>query len=578
MIQYPGSSYPTKATRVSIKASQIYLIKSRNETVSKSSVLFAPSGRADIPKTPLKFPLDWDTDPYQDRNWCAQLHMWRMMDDYLLRFDRSRNIAWMKMPLAIIEDYFRYHIKERKRSRFAWKDMMVGLRAMKLAYVFSAHLAGHLELSAKQLRACQRLIQRHVRFLTDERHIQYSNHTFIDIHGAMALAQVVSDDDQEIILRLVDRVLPTLLTTQFSRAGLHLENSPGYQRFAIGCLKRLQRATWFRAYDVDALLERAEDAERWLMMPDGRTPAIGDTDGKAPNIGDKLPVDLSPQGEIRHESGYVIVKRRGTSGASRDASYLFLMGAYNSPVHKQSDDLSFVWFEGVDIICDAGKYAYNSDEFAAYARSTRAHNTIEIDATDYYEASGRDQAETYGSAVTEASQREWGYLIAAEVEHRRFSAIHSRVLLYGPGSWLLVIDRLHSDRPHSYTQWFHFSPSSEARIEGDRPLVVLPDTRSLSVIIAASAPVDLEKLHGVREPRTQGWISQGYGQMTPNDTLGAHLQSNNAVIATLLCIGDRGSTLHLDDVSRPHLSLRTQLETQNLLVTLGNDGIEVERQ
>lgn len=40
---------------------------------------FVPAGRAVAP-WPFQLPLDWNVDPFRDRNWRYQLHAWRMLD------------------------------------------------------------------------------------------------------------------------------------------------------------------------------------------------------------------------------------------------------------------------------------------------------------------------------------------------------------------------------------------------------------------------------------------------------------------------------------------------------------------
>jgi hypothetical protein len=164
-----------------ILTGQLYLIRGRQPITAYDPCVFAPPGRSDIPPRTLVFPLNWNLDPFQDRNWCAQLHMWRMIDEYLFQFEKTADESWLRVPLEIIEDYGDFHLVQGKRSRYAWKDMMVGLRAMKLAFIMSLHNARRIILSSKQLNIFQELIDRHAGFLSDTENIRYSNHTFIDL-------------------------------------------------------------------------------------------------------------------------------------------------------------------------------------------------------------------------------------------------------------------------------------------------------------------------------------------------------------------------------------------------------------
>jgi Heparinase II/III-like protein len=541
-----------------ILTTQLYLIRGQQPITADGPCVFAASGRRDLPPQRLTLPLNWNLDPFQDRNWCAQLHMWRMIDEYLFQFEKTADECWLRIPLEIIEDYGNFHLTQGKRSRYAWKDMMVGLRAMKLAFIMSLHNAGRISLSGERLNVFRSLIDRHAEFLSDIANVRYSNHTFIDLHGAKALCQVMEGSLREGLEVMVALVLPKLLGAQFSPAGVHLENSAKYQLFGLGCLQRLKRSRWFAAYEIDSLYARAERIKRWLQLPDGRLVPFGDTGGSPPPV-EAQPLEFAGEQGVLNESGYVVIRQPDPiTGISRNASYLFFMGAFNSIFHKHQDDLSFVWFEGQDILCDAGQYAYKSDRNEEYILSTRAHNTIEIDEINHYESTGHDKKQVYGSAIRNIEQLGSGYAISARVEHRRFESSHSRTLLFSPGNWLIVIDQLDSIVEHLYTQWFHFCPSLNLTSEGDgRFSSTLSDQRKLTVLTTADANLSTIVVRGQTEPRMQGWISRGYRKMEPNDTLGISCRGRSVKWITMFIINDINSESTIDSLGNLQIHLRT---------------------
>ena len=62
------------------------------------------------------------------------------------------------------------------------------------------------------------------------------------------------------------------------------------------------------------------------------------------------------------------------------------VGPDHLPGHGHCDSLSFEWWvDGVPIIVDAGTLSYVAGAPRAACRSTRAHNTIEIDAYEQHE-------------------------------------------------------------------------------------------------------------------------------------------------------------------------------------------------
>jgi hypothetical protein len=562
-----------------ITASQLYLLKTEGVALQKEvgpDFAFCPPGRADLAEFRLSFPIDWDDDPLNDRNWRGQLHMWRILDPYLMQHDKTLDATWLEFPLAIIRDWHRYHHTESRLSTYAWKDMMVGLRAMKLAYVMSQAGHGHLQVDTETTKVFDDLVRSHLEFLLDYDNIAYSNHTFFDIHGAAALAQVIDEKMRESVWQVVDQVLPKLIASQFNVDGVHLENSPEYHPFGIKCLKQLENTGWFNAKDLKPLITKAIDFFDWLKMPDGRTLPIGDSNGKEQNLSVKETV-FRGKNQVLNRSGYAIIRNDG-DGKVSSSSYLALMGALNSRFHKHSDDLSVLWFEGEDILCDAGKYAYKTDEFRAYAVSTRAHNTVEIDGKNYYNGNKIDPELIYGSAIGAVAVHDWCYLTDASVQHIKFGVRHSRFVLYRPGDWLLVIDRLVGEQQHDFTQWFHLAPHLPDLVKRkDGYHTRLRNGKRLRVYSAGSDAVTAILEKGATQPRVQGWISQNYAQMTPNCALGYMQRGQNVAFTTLFSLDDEGSTIILQDPQRLVLKIAMHGKTEIFRISVGEHSCRLRK-
>lgn len=557
-----------------IGAAQLYLINNRRQAKDKQAIDFIP--REDLRAFPIRLPLDWNTDPFTDRNWCAQLHMWRMMDNHFLEFDRTADAEWLTLPLAIIDDWYDYHVTRRRTSRFAWMDMMVGMRAMKLAYLLSAHAAGAIQLGRERLATYDEMVELHLKFLLDIANVAYSNHTFIDMHGLAALGAVSRGPRRTRIREFLQQVMPKLLSSQFDPSGVHLENSTGYQAFGIGCLKRLAATGWFEAYGVSELLRRARQVDEWFRLPDGRCVPIGDTDGAA--MSGEPVTAFSARRELINTCGYVIYRDDGGGRVDR-ASYLFLMAAFNSRFHKQNDDLSFTWFEGEDILCDAGKFAYKSGEMQQYVQSARAHNSLEFDGCNVADNLSRRPDLAYGSAVRQAEGSAWGCVITGQVHHRTIDVVHTRHLVHADKRWVLVIDRVSGQKAHDCVQWFHFSPHLE--LTARAPLhhsTVLRSGRTLDVLAAAPGPLEATCVKGQLEPQRQGWISQAYGQLTPCHALGLSQRGQDLSFATLLSLDDAGSTLHWGTDGSVEAVIRSASGEQRLRVELHGQSCQVSCQ
>jgi hypothetical protein len=204
-------------------------------------------------------------------------------------------------------------------------------------------------------------------------------------------------------------------------------------------------------------------------------------------------------------------------------------------------------------LCDAGKCHYNYDEKRGYVLSTSAHNTIEIDdniSGEFYTAKRRH---FYGSAIKQAELAEWGCIFTGEVYQERSGVRHTRQVLYGRTKWILLIDRLMSidgKTPHRFTKWLHFSPHLQGEIsENGRYSAYLKSGLKLEVISCCNRDMSHSLTRGQLKPVRQGWISQGYGQLTPADALSyAHEGSSDVTFATLLTIGSTCAQLEISSL------------------------------
>lgn len=489
---------------------QIYLIYNRAGEISKDKIVFCPSGRSDLPPCDLNLPFDWNANPFQDNNWQAQLQMWRFLDAYILKYEETREPAWLAPLVEAIQDWFKYYLANEP-GKFVWSDMMVGMRAMKLAWILALHYSGQLRFGPYFISICEKLRDSHARFLMDKKNIFYSNHTYMDMHGLMALAKVMPIEERERAENFATSILDELLERQFDQDGVHFENSPGYQAFSISRLSGLYNTGWFGAGKLPQLIEKAKKILDLMYMPDGRLAPVGDTDWNKEADPEKTePSPSNPR--LANYGGYVMI--RADRGGSK--SYLFFMGAFNSKIHKHSDDLSMVWYEDCEILSDPGKYAYDKSPERDYVVSTRAHNTVEIDSTNTYDSGDGNKFLKYGSHIAKAYEQDGIFCIVGEMRLEKFEASHQRIVLFKPGNFLICIDRLKSKISHEYKINWHFAPAIHNishNEDGDR--IYLPTGKILFLNIYSSSQTDNQLITGQIEPYIQGFVSRGYKDIQP---------------------------------------------------------------
>ncbi len=268
----------------------------------------------------------------------------------------------------------------------AWSAYVVSLRAWSLCGVHSrlvagtpvdADVVGHLRLATAFLR---RSLELDVG----------GNHLVKNLKALVGLGVFLGDDG---LVRRSSRRLAQQVGVQVLADGGHFERSPSYHCQVLGDLIDVGQLLATTGHPpVDGLDEAVSGMRRWLgamLLPDGDVPLFNDCTlvGRerlallepAPRPDERLVV-LQP-------SGYVVMC---------PGPRLHLVADVGPPcppelpAHAHADCLSFeLAVDGLRTVVHTGTSTYAPGERRQFERSTRAHNTVEVD--------GADQSEVWGT-------------------------------------------------------------------------------------------------------------------------------------------------------------------------------------
>jgi hypothetical protein len=487
---------------------------------------------------PVTLPIDWGADPFRDRNWRFQLSSLEFVIPFLQLHEETGDPGALRFARDVFLDWTDYNLVRDRPNDFRWYDHATGKRAALLAYVLDRSLRTG-QLTPPQLDLLLRAAREHVHHLADPRELAPNNHALFQLAGLAGLCAALPElDGCDRGRPWAAREFTRIVASQFNEEGIHSENSPSYQGYALESIDLMLQTGWLDLpADLRARLDRAWVNLPWLVRPDGQYAAIGDSSGAFGRVQRAL-VRARAGGEgvaATHRAfpaaGYAIVRVPSAVG-SRFDGYLFLTAAFNSRSHKHRDALSFEWFDaGVPILIDTAAYSANLDDGQDYARSSRAHNTIEVDGGDI------DGGLPRPAALAATARQGDLQVLAAEVTHADIGVRHRRVLLYAAGRWLLVHDEVTADAPHTVTAWFHlpadawFRPGTElvgtAEVRGAGALRIADLTGRANVIA----------VRGQSVPRLEGWVMGGYGQLVESDAIGLSQEGSALTFDTLFLLG-----------------------------------------
>ena len=379
----------------------------------------------------------------------------------------------------------------------------------------------------RQLAVLERRLERHL----------LANHLQRDLQALAVGGLLFGGADAARWRRTGARGLWRELDEQVLGDGGHFERSPMYHAVALddylraaallraggepvpaAAEERLRRMT--RAFAVlsrpDGILHLFNDAAQ------GEAPGRAELDGLARRVlGEGVP---AVEGRLElAETGYFGWAEPG--GGTRLLVDCGLPGPVYQPGHAHCDLLSFeLDLGGRPVVVDAGVSGYDGDPFRAYARSTRAHNTLAI--------GGREQSEVWGTFRVGGRAEPVDPVLRADADGAVFEGgcrpwhdrrtIHRRTIEVERGD-LRVTDRVDGSAGAVLESYLHLHPDFAVRREGDAWTATRPGQ---TVVVEAWGADDVSLHVGERDP-VQGWHLPEFGRALPAPALRLRVHAND---------------------------------------------------
>ncbi len=245
------------------------------------------------------------------------------------------------------------------------------------------------------------------------------------------------------------------------------------------------------------------------------------------------------------QSGYYLLQRGGRDDHGDDRISVLMdcgeLGFLSLAAHGHADSLSLVVrVGGHDVLVDPGTYDYFADErWRKYFRSTRAHNTLEIDGLDQSAMLGAflwgDRAQ---SRCTEWAPTERGGRVVGEHDgYTRLAdpIVHRRtVVLSDDEAFLSVEDEVVAAGAHDVSQHWHFSEHCDIEQNDTGSFRVSVGGRTL--VLSLDPQVTATLIRG-DESSFFGWVSRKYHKKVPSYAIVGRLRtSGKATLRTQLSL------------------------------------------
>lgn len=322
--------------------------------------------------------IDWNHQHENNANtYQTYLHSLGIVNALIIISKADGNERLQKYARDIILNW--YSIDHTKGNNHAWKEHPVSSR---LNYILE------FQKTSKNFKLPESLFEElvisHCDFLYNERNYRFNNHGLMMDYALLNAASFIKERDRKTMY--VDKSLYRIryaLRRDFSRKGVHLENSPEYHRMVLVIFRKIERKlkelkTPLGKQETE-ILNLAQDYKNYVIQPNLLYPIIGDT-GHIPDF----KITKSFKDFYDSESGIAILNNKNNVVPENSTMLTFKSG-YHSKTHKHYDDLSTTLFlDGKELLVDSGKYSYNSkDPVRQHIISPQGHNTICIKDESY---------------------------------------------------------------------------------------------------------------------------------------------------------------------------------------------------
>lgn len=447
--------------------------------------------------------------------WCYNLHYFEWL--WSLDYEHARKVVvdWVEKVPA-------------KKGQVGWEPYPISLRLMNWCGVFCAKHRGRFEEDEMFQAVLWESVYRQVEFLGAhlETHL-LANH-FLENGAALAfVGSCFEGGEARSWLNQGLAILKSELPEQVLLCGMHFELSPMYHCRILYLMILLdstgnERISGILGQSCQALAR----ALSHLCHPDSQISLFNDSAFRVYNH----PRDLIErvEGAAKTDSN----KERGGVGEmygpfeledagyygwrDTDGNYLICdfgkVGPDYQPGHAHADIGSYeLSLRGTRVIVDSGIHDYEDSEFRSYARSSAAHNTVEIEGRDQCELWGtfRMARRGYPQDVKFQTDENGFTLSGSHTGYRRLKGRpnHARQIRWDERERVLSVqDRVTSGEAVSAISRIHLHPDCSIQEQEENRLVVRYPQGMFQIDIYGAKSVLVEK----------GWYFPEFGKKFEN--------------------------------------------------------------
>lgn len=483
------------------------------------------------PAYELKIPINWLDDPYNHRSWRWILNAFQWMDKLLAEYKINNDHTAIEKCAEYFLDWADFYVVQNQEGEFLWKDDAVSFRTFRLS-IIAYYILQTEKYSKDQKELTKKIIQRHFIELSNPRNFKSNNHGIFQMRALMSLITLHPNlGDFKEISNYIKKRLNWLWLRQYGHQNIHLENSTGYHQYIVEEFDQILDSPEFENVKFIFNKFNIKDVRNnaaYFFHPNGIATLFGDSNF----VRQKHKIITGDH--FFNEAGYAFLT--GNTEVAEN-SYLAIRTGFPSNAHRHADDFTFEWSEkGQIIFQDSGRYSYDYDDpYRLFISSTRAHNTITVNNSNFPWWGEFEKCNFYAGAVDSYHGTSEHAELTVSKEFETLGVKFKRTFEIERGKFLRVVDLLVSDSENLYEQWFHLAEDFHFQGTDDNGRLLF-ESDKLKIEVITPRNTDLMVVKGQNEPFIQGWISYSEKKIVPRWSFGFKVKAKSFRFNTKILI------------------------------------------
>lgn len=488
------------------------------------------------PEVELGSSVNWYMDPLGERNWCAQLHMFRWLRPLVDDVKKNSNYESAQLIGSYIRSWAESAFPIVESPKYCWSDMIDAVRALEFLSVYSV-------VNTEDKEFIEELLYVHGEWLSDPKNLGHSNHAVWQHVALFVLGHAFSEAAW---IETSKERIAAAFSFEYDDQGINREAAPGYHLYNFVLWQDVYARMAAEGDDIQGLFEKLDLARKALIQftwPDGNLIELGDTGPRthlkklAGSDDIEYVLTKGAEGEIPAEvfSTYSAGYAFGRSGWGANAKdykdeFFWALRFGSIGVHGHNDLGSLLLgASGQRLLIDAGKYAYLSDEKKKHIIGRSAHNTLVVEGAVAKEDAEYKQLSSYHSTTLDDIQ----------VQGFPYQGVrHTRRVIYVRGAdAILVFDNVASKKEHDYHLYWHLNPSATTSDHLRTTHIKIGRAKfSISELGTTSRS---KIVRGVVSPKMEGWYSPKWAELDPTPTLKMTKSGGRLRFVTVIASDDK---------------------------------------